>query len=217
METANFEHKRISNKLPIISAAVAIILFLGFLLMPEPHVKYHITADEMLKEAMSFEDVMTPDMLMDVIYSDDSTSIYRFIDLRSAHDYVNGHLPGAINIPVSKILSKEYTHIFNQDEHINVLYYTDQCGACGPWMILKQIGYKNNMVLQGGYTFAKAHVIDDFSPMNGEFKDEKAKYDYAKLMKRLSGSGSAKTEETNANAAPVIINNNSAPEEEGGC
>lgn len=212
----HIDHKSISNKLPIIGVLAVVLVLSGLFFMDQPHAKYRISAEDMHAKAVKFEDVIRPDVLMNILYTQD-TVLYRFIDLRSAQDYLNGHLPGAVNIPVNKILDKEYADVFNQDEFINVLYANDQCGACGPWMILEQLGYNNNMVLQGGYKFAKNYVMDKYSPMTGGFRDENAKYDFAEIMQKMSaGSGAAKTEAVEE--PPVIINNNSAPkEEEGGC
>ena len=115
-------------------------------------------------------------------------------------------------------MSDEYNDILNQDEKINVLYYSDHCGACGPWMILKQLGYKNNKILMGGYDYVKPYIIDDFSPMTGDFSSEKAKYDYVKVINETSGSVQKETEvKTESVSAPVIKKDNKQEEEEGGC
>jgi hypothetical protein len=115
-------------------------------------------------------------------------------------------------------LADEYNEILNQDEYINVLYYSDHCGACGPWMVLKQLGYKNNKILMGGYDYVKPNIVDEYSPMTGNFTEEKAKYDYLKLINETSGSVSdKKTEKHQLPATTVIIKTDDAEEEEGGC
>ena len=109
--------------------------------------KYHykISNEEMLEEALLREDLIRPEKFMEIWYNKDT--MYRFIDLRSSPEFLEGHLKNAIHIPIHKILSDEYNDILNQVEKINVLYYSDHCGACGPWMIFKQLGYKNNKIL----------------------------------------------------------------------
>ncbi len=214
------DHELISNKLPALIILIIMLFIAGFIFMKNPHVRYRMTAQEMHEKAMTFQDVINPESLMDILYTKD-TVLFRFIDLRSAHDYLNGHLPGAINIPVSKILEKEYADIFNQDQYINILYADDQCGACGPWMILSQLGYNNNKVLQGGYNFAKNHLLSNFSPMSGKARDEKAYYDFAKVMKDFNQTGTGSTTEIPAteHVAPAIVPSGTPKKkaEGGGC
>ncbi len=208
----NLESKKISTKLPTIGVIFIVVVIFGLLTMEKPKHVYRITTDEMLSRTMNHDYIIRFDKFFDIYHNHDS--LYRFIDLRSAHDYQIGHLPGAINIPLAKILDDEYKDIVNQDEKINVLYYSDQCGACGPWMILTQLGYKNNYVLGGGYDFVKAHIIDEYSPMLGDYSAEKAKYDYKEVINSTAGGSAPSTEA----AAPVpVIKKKVKEEEEGGC
>ncbi|MCF6365479.1 MAG: rhodanese-like domain-containing protein [Bacteroidales bacterium] len=208
----NIGHKKISNKLPIIGISAIVIVVLGILLMSHPKIKYQISTEDMLEIAIEKKDIIRPAEFMNIYYTKDSS--YRFIDLRSAHEFLISHIDGAINIPIHKLLDDEYENIFNQDEKINILYYSDQCGACGPWMILKQIGYPNNKVLQGGYNYVKKSIIDNYAPMSGDYSAEKAKYDYAEVIKNTPSSGAESTLET----GPVIVGKKKKKREiDGGC
>ena len=199
---AEHEHKVISNKLPIGGLIFAIIIILGVVFVKEPSKKYRITTEDMLTELQTYEDVVGPEKVMDILYGDDN--LYQFIDLRSSHDFIKGHLEDAINIPIHKILDDEYAKILNQDERINILYYSDHCGACGPWMILKQLGYKNNKILLGGYDYVNDFILKEFTPMTGNFKNEKAKYDFVKIVSETAGAGSGITQSSKSSKlAPV--------------
>ena len=85
--------------------------------------------------------------------------------------------------------------MINDTSKINILYSDNHDDACGPWMILKQLGYNNNRILLGGYNnFIKAGSLNGKQNPK-EYLDEIAKYDYAKVIKSVSGSaviGSAK-------------------------
>jgi len=198
---AEHEHKVISNKLPIGGLIFAIIIILGVVFVKEPSKKYRITTEDMLTEVQTYEDVVGPEKVMDILYGDDN--IYRFIDLRSSHDFIKGHIDNAINIPIHKILDDEYVKILNQDEYINILYYSDHCGACGPWMILKQLGYKNNKILLGGYDYVNDFILKEYTPMTGNFKNEKPKYDFAKIVSQTAGAGSGTTSSKSSKKAPI--------------
>ena len=183
------DYHLISNKLPLGVLIFAVIIILGVIFMKTPELKYNITTEKMLEEVQAQNDIISPGKFMNIIYENDS--LYQFIDLRSAHDYLIGHLNNAINIPIHKILNKEYREILNQDKKINVLYYSDHCGACGPWMILTQLGYKNNKILLGGYDYVNSKIITEFSPLTGNYRNETAKYDFAKIVKETAGGASS--------------------------
>ncbi|NPA44562.1 MAG: rhodanese-like domain-containing protein [Chlorobi bacterium] len=209
-------HKKISNKLPILGIVFILIVILGLVTMEIPRHIYRLSTEEMLEKTMKHDYIIRYDKFFDIYHNNDS--LYRFIDLRSAKDYQISHLEGAINIPISKILDFKYRDIVNQDEKINVLYYSDQGGACAPWMILTQLGYKNNYILGGGYDYVKNHIIDEYSPMLGSFLGEKAKYDYKEIINNTAGGASASSASNDVSDTPApIIKKKASAEEEGGC
>lgn len=209
-----FESNKISKKLPIIGIVFIVIVIFGLISMDRPEYNYRINSEEMLDKTLKRDYVIRFDQFFDMYHNHDT--LYRFIDLRSAHDFQVGHLSGAINIPLSKILNDEYKNIVNQDKKMNVLYYSDQCGACGPWMILTQLGYKNNYILAGGYDYVTKHIIDDYSPMMGDFSAEKAKYDFKAVLNSTTGSSSTNSS-SDSNVPVPVIKKNKGKKEEGGC
>ncbi len=210
----SLESKKISKKLPIIGIAFIVIVIFGLISTEKPKHIYRMNTEQMLEKTLKHDYLIRFDKFFDIYHNHDS--LYQFIDLRSAHDFQVGHLPGAINIPIAKILSDEYKNIVNQDKKINILYYSDQCGACGPWMILTQIGYKNNFVLAGGYDYVTQHIIDEYSPMLGDYSAEKAKYDFKAVINSTGGSSSASSS-SDSNAPAPVIKKKPKKEEEGGC
>ena len=214
MEYKIFESKKISKKLPIIGIVFIVIVIFGLLTTEKPKHHYRTDTEKMLVKTLQHDYIIRYDNVFDIYHNQDS--LFQFIDLRSAHDFQVGHLSGAINIPVAKILNDEYKDIVNQDKKINVLYYSDQCGACSPWMILTQLGYKNNFILAGGYDYVTKHIIDEYSPMLGDYSDEKAKYDFKKVINSTVGGSGANSSSGSATPAP-IVKKKVKKEEEGGC
>ena len=84
----------------------------------------------------------------DMIIRKDPT--LRLIDVRSQDEFEKFSLPGAINIPVTDLLSDAYTEILNQDVKMNIFYSNGTLTANEAWMITRQLGYTNNFVLEGG-------------------------------------------------------------------
>lgn len=162
------------------------VIILGLIFMPKPRKSYKITEEQMLELLIAKEGIIAPEKIVDLIYQPNSS--YQFIDLRSAPEYQKGHLPKAINIPVDRLFDKENEEILKRNGKLNVLYSSDHTAACGPWMILNQLGYKNNKIMLGGYSYVNEFIINKYAPMSGNFRDEKAKFDFAKIMGETSGS-----------------------------
>jgi rhodanese-related sulfurtransferase len=196
------DYQRIANKLPTLSVIFIVVIALGFLFMKAPNMKFRLTPKQMLDEVLSYKDAFGPEKVSTVIFSNDS--MYQFIDLRSPKEFIKGHLPNAINIPVHQLFAKEFEKVLNQDKKINILYGATHIAACGPWMLLKQLGYKNNKVLLGGYDFVKSNIMDNFSPMNGQFKDEQPKYDFAKIVSQTPKGNVPVSSGSIDKSAPVI-------------
>ncbi len=202
------------KKLSIIAISLVVIIFTGFLFMEEPVKKYKISSEETLEVSIERADLVSPEKFMHIYYTKDS--LYRFVDLRHENEFVKNSLPDAINIPVNKLLSEKYENIVNQDKKINIFYSSKEFVAFNAYMILKQIGYKNNRILQGDYEYIKKNIIDNYAPMNGYYKDEKARYDFAKIVNEKTTT-IKKSNTENINPAPIKIKKEIKKEEEGGC
>jgi rhodanese-related sulfurtransferase len=216
MNNEEKEYTLISNILPIGAVVFAVVIILGVIFIKQPDKEYQISDSEMLKKLLSYEQTIGPDKVVDILFEKDS--LYRFIDLRSTPDFINGHIEGAINIPISHIFDDKYEKILNQDKKINILYYSDHCGACGPWMILSQLGYKNNKILLGGYDYVNEHILKSYAPLSGNYKNEKAHYDYAKVISETAGAGSSvKTSSPTKPTTPPVKKKKKEVAEDGGC
>ncbi len=179
------DHKKISKKLPVIAIVFVAIIVLGFVTTKEPEMKYRITVDEMHQELLQGNEALTPEEAIQILYSNKTG--YRFIDLRNPHEFINGHIDGALNIPLQNIFSEENKSIWNDSSLINILYAASHDEACGPWMLLKQLGHNNNRILLGGYNFIRENAFEDFKLRSKEYHNEKAKYDYAKIVNETAG------------------------------
>lgn len=209
------DYNLIANYLPIGSIIFAVIIILGVIFIKQPDKEYQISEKQMLEKLLSYNDLVGPDKIMHILFENDS--LYQFIDLRSTTDFLNSHLEGAINIPISHILDKKYDNILNQDKKINVLYYSDHCGACGPWMILSQLGYKNNKIMLGGYDYVNEYILKNFAPLTGNYKNEKAQYDFAKVISQTSGGKSKATGTENEKPANLPVKKKKKEASSGGC
>jgi rhodanese-related sulfurtransferase len=191
------------------------IIILGLIFMPKPKKTYKISENQMLEQLVAQYGIAGPELVTDMIYQPNEK--YQFIDLRNSPDFQLGHLPNAINIPVKHIFDKEYEAILNPGDKINVLYAADHAAACGPWMILRQLGYNNNLIMLGSYDYVKNNIIEDFAPMSGNFRDEKPKFDFAKIISETSGGKVSSGTETNNPGIIPAVKKKKEPKSGGGC
>ena len=192
--TDNSDSKNISYKLPTLGVLTMIFFGIALIMMKQPEHRYKKTTDDMMNVLLEKKNIISYEKFKEIYSSKDSK--YQFIDLRSAHEFLKGHLEGAINIPYNKLLEKEYENIFNQDKKTNILYYSDQSGTSGPWMILEQLGYKNNLILQGGYDLVSLSFTDTIAKTDADFMQETAKYDFKAIIEANKDTTSTASAET---------------------
>jgi len=178
--------------------------------------KYKVETSQMLSLLKNYDsNSVSPEQIAEILLNNDST--FQLIDLRSPKEFAAGHLNGALNMPLQNLLNPENKPILSTETKTNILYYSDHCGACGPWMLVTQLGYKNNKILLGGYDYVNEFIIKEFKPFSGAYRDEKPKYDYAEYYNKLKGSGAVTTTKKDNESAPVIPVKKKTKGSSGGC
>lgn len=173
------------------STVLAIILItMGVIIAAVPANKtkpYKLSAEQMLQEINSRTQFVSPDVVAEMIVNKDP--LLRLIDVRSKDEYDKYSLPNAVNIPLSDLLSEEYIDILNQDIKMNVLYSNGSVIANEAWMILRQLGYENNFVLEGGLNYWFDSFMNPQKPASTNPDEEFAKYDFRKSAGQALGGG----------------------------
>ncbi len=168
--------------------------------VPPDRVKhFRLTADELLQEAGAGVQFVSPDVVADMLVQKDPS--LRLIDVRTPEEFDAYHMEGAINIPLSNLLSDEYTDILNQEAYMNVFYSNGSVYANQAWMITRQLGYENNFVLEGGLNYWFGNILSPEAPSQTSPNEEFAKYDFRKsAAAALGGGGVVATE----GSAPTV-------------
>ena len=168
--------------------------------VPPDRVKhFRLTADELLQEAGAGVQFISPDVVADMLVQKDPS--LRLIDVRTPEEFDAYHMDGAINIPLSSLLSDEYTDILHQDAYMNVFYSNGSVYANQAWMITRQLGYENNFVLEGGLNYWFGNILSPEAPSLTSPNEEFAKYDFRKsAAAALGGRGVVATD----NVAPAV-------------
>jgi len=180
---------------------------------------YKLSATQMLAEATSSSQFLSPDAVADQIIQKDPN--LQLIDVRTPDEFLKFNLPGAINIPLSDLLSEEFKDLLDQDIKMNVFYSNGTLQANEAWMITTQLGYKNNYVLQGGLNYWAETIMNPGTPASTSPDEEMAKYDFRKgasmaLGGSVSGSMANSPADTKAPPKP-IIKKETKKKVQGGC
>lgn len=179
--------------------------------------KYKLTANQLLSEAVGYEPYVHPDNVADMLINEDP--LLQLIDVRSPDQYDKFHLPGAINIPLPDLLSSEYEDLIDQDTKMNVFYSNSTLNANEAWMITRQLGYKNNYVLQGGLNYWAEVIMNPEAPSSTSPDEEIAKYNFRKGASQALGGGEIEenTAETALPPKPIIKKKPQRKRVSGGC
>ncbi len=113
-----------------------------------------------------------------------NTSDFVLIDLRTEEEFMNGHLPSAINIPFASLLDRQSIRTLNRlKDQTPVLYGSRESDAHNARLLLLAKGLDESiMVLGGNYESALRYAVEDFQPAFSSYREEKARFDYPRLM-----------------------------------
>jgi sulfur-carrier protein adenylyltransferase/sulfurtransferase len=173
----------------------------------------------LLAEATTRTQYIAPETVADMIVKKDPT--LQLIDVRSQDEFEKFSLQGAINIPISDLLSDQYSDLLNQDVKMNIFYSNGTITANEAWMITRQLGYKNNYVLEGGLNYWFETILNPKKPVSTSPDEEFAKYDFRKAASTALGGGSAislsKVNESATSAKPIVKTLPKKKKVAGGC
>jgi rhodanese-related sulfurtransferase len=162
---------------------------------------YKISAAQLLEEVNTQTQFLTPEVVADMIVKKDPA--LQLIDVRSQDEFEKFSLPGAINIPITNLLSEQYKEVFDQDAKMNVFYSNGTVTSNEAWMLTRQMGYSNLYVLEGGLNYWFDVILNPEKPASTSPDEEFAKYDFRVGASQALGGG--------ANAVQSAENKPSAP------
>ena len=132
----------------IFLATLFAIIASGLLFLPDMKQKTQVSTDSFLNDIHSNNRYLSSDEIAKRIIEDDP--IVFLVDVRTAKEYDNYSLPGAINIPLKDLLTEDWAGYLDQDIVDVIFYSNDDILAEQAWALCKQLGYTNLYVLKGG-------------------------------------------------------------------
>jgi hypothetical protein len=103
---------------------------------------------------------------------------------------------------------------------MNVFYSNGSLTANEAWMVTRQLGYKNNYVLEGGLNYWFDAILNPQKPASTSSDEEFAKYDFRKSAgSALGGGGVVQSAQNSAasTAKPSVTGIAKKKKAAGGC
>lgn len=100
------------------------------------------------------------------------------IDVRDEASYNKFHLPGAVNIPLDKILDEENLDILSGDEQTHVFYSNGTIRANQAWVLTRRLGFTHTYVMKGGLNHWIETIMDPPLPPSSASSDAFDLYDF---------------------------------------
>lgn len=141
-----------TNRLTITVIIIVLVIITGLITFRRPDVKYKLSPTESLSLLNDPASVITPVQV--AVLLKDSAGKMVFIDVRNSIAFERGHIKNAFNIPVRELFAKKSKATFRDIEKAGqtaILYGETQQQANGPWLMLRQTGYKNVLLFTGNY------------------------------------------------------------------
>ena len=203
----------------IAAGLFALLIIVGLITMQKPVLRYKLTEKETLVVANSADDQLSPDKAKEILKAKNPG--FRFIDIRAPYEFIDSHIDGAVNIPLSNLFSEENYKFLKQVDAENktlVLYGIDQSQANAPWMLLKQLGITKVLILQGGYLYYTGEQsVKTDSITKNRYDAEIARYNFAEMVKGLSKSDQEAGTKTNPQKVITTPKPKSTAPAAGGC
>ncbi|MCB0484769.1 MAG: rhodanese-like domain-containing protein [Flavobacteriaceae bacterium] len=178
-----------TKRISIAAVLTILVVLVGILSFKRPKNMYVVDTKKALTE-------LTADTY--IIAQKDVTEGTELIDIRNQYEYEKGHLEGAINIPVTDLLTDESINVFKTKDNI-VLYGNTPNDAVTPLILLRQLGYNNVKVLAVKNSYDHNKLITEPATIETAVAD----------IKGFIDNSVKKAEE--ANAKPVIKEVKPAP------
>ncbi len=167
-------------KLILASVVFVIIILIGFITLRKPDLKFHLTTEQ----AAALLQNPGLEILPAEVNANASSLV--IVDLRTPNEFLKGNIPGSINIPEPSLFDAQNIKQFNSWENqasTIVLVGRDQSQAAGPWMLLRQMGYSNLKVMNGGWIQYAAMLQNPDAKI---YPIEQPRYDFAKIMENAN-------------------------------
>ncbi len=192
-----------------------LIIFTGIILMTSCNRQQGIDQTGTNKNCKA--NAISNEQLVDLLYSKGIKDV-QFIDIRTPHQYANGHIAGAINVPKKNFFNPGYFSKIKKDA-VLLLYGEDASNARLLAVMSGHFKKGNFNVVLGGYDYIKDKILDNYAINSGLYDDEVPLVDYQQFINEYrsrTGAGAPAPKNKPVTAGKPIVKRKKK-EVTGGC
>lgn len=190
--------------------AVIMLLTLGALLAISPAGlrKASVSSPAEIAAAITSESdhITAEDLAARIIDKDPDLLI---VDLRPAEEYQRYHIPGAINIPLSRLFEPEFLEQLDEDR-TTVLYSNGGAHSAQAWTLLKQTGI-DAYTLLGGLNYWAEAILNPGKPGDLAEDSEVLQYQFQKSASAYFNQSRVDIQQKPAGQSPQPPKTNTLP------
>ncbi len=219
------EHKK-QLRIYLLLTAVFMVLAIIMFFLPDKRVDKELSPRTLIKLYNHGNAYYSVDKVAKMII--DENPALQLVDVRSEAEFAEFSLPGAINIPLEKILEKDehnnyvWKEYLRPEKKITVFYSNGDLKAAQAWTLATRLRMDKVFMLEGGLNNWFDKIMTPEAPKaTTATPEEYAAYEFRKMAKTFFGRANAGqaasiTAEENANSAPVV-KKKKVVSEGGGC
>jgi len=181
--------------------AVLLLIIFGVLLAISPAGMRKATTlspREVASSVINKSDHVTAEDLAALIIDKDPNLL--IVDLRSAEEYNQFHIEGAINIPLSQLFEEESLEMLSPDYNI-VVYSNGGTHSAQAWVLLKQMGI-DCYTLLGGLNYWAEAIMNPEPPDDLAADSEILQYQFRKSASGYFKNGNITIEQDTRESTP---------------
>ncbi|GAB4313477.1 MAG: hypothetical protein Kow00127_04540 [Bacteroidales bacterium] len=204
------------NRTYISLAILLILVAFGLVLLPDSKPQKEIAPEDLFRKMTNPSRFLEIDQIADRIIKQDPSLL--LVDVRPEDEYSSWSLPGALNIPLDRLLEQESLEQIDLVGYDVVFFSNGDVWADQAWMLATREGLKNLFIMKGGLNKWFDELMQPKMPEETASKEEFERYEFLVAARNyfLGGSVVSPTEEvTRETVQPVRRKKKTVTE--GGC
>jgi rhodanese-related sulfurtransferase len=147
-----------------------------------------LSSDQLLIELNSHERLVSPEEVAAKLIENDPSQL--LVDVRDHTEYDAFTLPGAINVPLKRILEQENQNILDCSRYTLVFFSNDDLIATEAWTLNRLAGCQGALVMQGGLNLWTQNLLTPAQPEETAPEEEWELYRLRKAIAQYLIGGS---------------------------
>ena len=200
-----------------IGALIAVVLGLILAFLPVQSRQIKVNPDELAQTILDGADQIDPQTVSKWIVQGNGD--YKLIDIRSAEEFQQDHITGAVNVPLPELVKLSTIEQLGTDKLL-ILYSNGISHASQAWVVLHSAGISNALVLEGGLNYWNKVILNPEKPVAFASNDEILIYKAKAAVAAALGGGALEVQNdqsASVKPTPNLKNKSKKKKANGGC